>query len=566
MLCIETLLYLNKVKMRRNYKMKDFLIKHMANPLDDIKVDLGVDKPLWMYVKSAIQDIEIINVLGLNPIDDSPETPFIHIDNWDWNPHPLAEEIQYRRRETMDKLSTKTIGNSRVGILSFDVFAGARDKNRKIEKTVVHNKIYVPIEDDQGKYLLDNVLYAEYQLVDKLLYPSGKDSITLKSLMPIKITYVDGTETSIDGYMVTAKTCRVKIFTTMEPIIACFMHIPLPLSYLGVFPILQFCDRVADDKDEYDYFKPLDDVEIYIKGYRKGLEKFEYVRSILIMTLALIREYAPPSIEELRDPRWWVYELSYYENIIEHRGACHEMHVARMLDTISAQVLPIPEIDKRNMIALLRYVLQTEFTDIDIYSYENKRLRLNEVISTIVTAAVSDKLRSMFKYGVLLTMKDLVPLLKFHPHIILKNLHKLGTVHTIDFANDLDYYQQLRFTRRGPNSLGRLDKHKIGFNHRQLHPSAIGLVDLLEHSKDVGQSGMISPWADISNMQEFDINKYPNVKFDLFNFIQDEFPNPALQFNAKDIAEYNEILDKLTASVYINLDYHINKLKEEKDE
>ena len=117
-----------------------------------------------------------------------------------------------------------------------------------------------------------------------------------------------------------------------------------------------------------------------------------------------------------------------------------------------------------------------------------------------------------------------------------------------------------------PNSLGRLDKHKIGFIHRQLHPSMIGLVDLLEHSKDVGQSGMISPWADISNIQDVDINKYPNVKFDLFNFIQDEFPNPALQFNAKDISEYNEILDKLTASAYINLDYHINKLKEEKDE
>ena len=96
-----------------------------------------------------------------------------------------------------------------------------------------------------------------------------------------------------------------------------------------------------------------------------------------------------------------------------------------------------------------KFVLQTEFTDIDIYSYENKRLRLNEVISTIVTATVSDKLRSMFRYGVLLTMKDLVPLLKFHPHLILKNLHKLGTVHTIDFANDLDYYQQLRFTKRG---------------------------------------------------------------------------------------------------------------------
>ena len=125
------------------------------------------------------------------------------------------------------------------------------------------------------------------------------------------------------------------------------------------------------------------------------------------------------------------------------------MHVARMLDTISARVLPIPESDKTVMIALLRYVLQTEFTDVNIYSYENKRLRLNEVISTIVTAEVSDKLKRMFKYGILIKMKDMQPLLKFHTDLILKNMYKLGTVHVTDFANDLDYPQQLKFTRKG---------------------------------------------------------------------------------------------------------------------
>ena len=267
--------------------------------------------------------------------------------------------------------------------------------------------------------------------------------------MPVVIKYEDASEVSIDGYIVYSKIGMVKIFTTMEPILSCFMHIPAPLCYLEVFPILQFCDHISDDKDDYEYFQPLGGVDIYIKGFKKGLEKFDYVRSILVMAIHLIRKHQPPSIEELRDPKWWVYQLSYYDNIIEHRGACHEMHVARMLDTISAQVLPIPNVDKRNMTSLLRYVLQTEFDDINIFSYENKRLRLNEVISTIVTAEVSGKLKNMFKYGMLLKMKDMHPLCKFNPQLILKNLHKLGTVHVTDFVNDLDYYQQLRFTKRG---------------------------------------------------------------------------------------------------------------------
>lgn len=112
---------------------------------------------------------------------------------------------------------------------------------------------------------------------------------------------------------------------------------------------------------------------------------------------------------------------------------------------------------------------------------------------------------------------------------------------------------------KSPNSLGRLDKHKINLTQRQLHPSMIGIVDLLESSKDVGQSGMISPWADISSINEIDKHKYPNIKFELFKFIQEEFPEPALRFDANNIEEYDAILDRLVAASMIELDYHIPK-------
>ena len=210
--------------------MKHFVIKHMENPLSDIHVDLGTDIPLWKYVQKAIRDIEVLNILGLYRYDKKIDPPFIHVINWKWNPHPLAEEIQYRRRETGDKLLTKSIGDTRLGILEFDIFCGARDKNRNIIQEVVHNKLYVPIEDEHGNYLLENVLYSEYQLVDKLLYPSGNDSFTLKSLLPVVIKYEEATELSLNGFIVTSKIGMVKIFTTMEPILACFMHVPAPLT------------------------------------------------------------------------------------------------------------------------------------------------------------------------------------------------------------------------------------------------------------------------------------------------------------------------------------------------
>lgn len=544
--------------------MIDYVIKNSHSPMDNIRVDLGVDKPLWRYVQQAVQDIEVLNMLQYYPIDEKDDgpSPFIYVGNWDWDPHPQASEIQYRRRETGDKLSTKSIGDTRIGILRFTIFCGARDKNKKIVTEYIQNKIYIPIEDEHGRYLIDNVLYPEYQLVDKLLYPLGKDCYTLKSLLPIVVKYEEATEQSIDGYHYYANIGMVKIFTTMEPIIACFMHIPSPMSYLGVFPILQFCDHVSDDKDQYAYFQPIPDTNIYIKGYKKGLEEFDYVRSIMIMSYRLIKKYKPQNIDELRNPRWWTYQMSYHDNVIEHRGACHEMHVARMLDTISANVLPIPQIDKRNMVSLLRYVLQTDLSGVNIYSFENKRLRLNEAISTIVTAEVSDKLKKMFKFGKALAMKDMKQQVGFTPNLIMKNMYKLGTIHSPDFANDNDYPQMLRLTRKGPNSLGRLDNHKIGFGHRQLHYTAIGKLDLLESSKDVGQTGMISPWADLSTINDSDPNKYPNIKYDLYSFIQREFPNAAaLTFNANNIEEYNRILDKLVMYAYINVDHYLDNPK-----
>lgn len=435
--------------------MTEYVIKNIKNPLSGIKVNLGTDQPLHIYAKKGIQDIEVLNILWLYRCDDQEEgdpspAPYIHVVNWKWNPHPRAEEIQYRRRETGDKLSTKIIGDTRIGILEFDIICGSRDKNRCIISDVVHNKLYIPIADEHGNYLIENKLYSEYQMVDKLLYPSGKDSFTIKSLLPVVIQYEPSTEVSIDGYVVEAMIGMVKIFTTMEPILACFMHIPSPLVYLGVHPILQFCDRVIpSEKDRYEYFQPIEGREIYIKAYRKGLEKFRFVRSIVVMAISLIRKYSPGDINQLRNPSWWIYQLSYYDSIIEHRGACYEMHVARMLDTISANVLPIHEIDKYTMIALLRYVLQTDFENVNIYSYENKRLRLNEVISTIVTADVSSKLKRMFRYGKLLKMTDQQPSVKFRPEMILKSLYKTGTVHPTDFSNDLDYPQQLRWTKKG---------------------------------------------------------------------------------------------------------------------
>jgi hypothetical protein len=541
--------------------MKDYVIKNLDNPYAQVSVKLGEDIPLWVYVKKALQDIEILNILSLYKIDDGV-TPFIHLINFRWDPHPSIDEIQDRRRETGNKIKTKSTKPSRIGILYFDIYLGARDKFDNLVKKVIPSKMYIPIEDKHGRYLLDDIKYTQYQLVDKLLYPAKNNGHVFKSLLPITIERIDATETSINGYICSGNIVNVQVFKQFELTLASFMHIPCVLSYLEVFPILQFCQRVSDDTDKFEYFKPEPEYDICIKAYRKALDKpeFKYVRNILIMACKMIRDYEVETYENLNNPDWWIWKLSEYPGTLDHRGACHQVYVGRMLDTVTALNLPIPECDKRNMCTFLRWILQTEFTNVDIFDFSNKRFRMNEAISTIVTAEISAKLKSLFKYGTLLKMDDAEPKMKMNAFQVIKNLYKTELVQSIDFANDLDYYENLKYTTNGPNSLGHNDKHKISLAHKQLSPSMMGKVDLYATSKDVGQTGMISPYANLHEMNHSDVNKYPSIKFELYKFINEEFPNArSVRFDAKDIVEFNLILDDLVTYSYINLNYKVPK-------
>lgn len=92
----------------------------------------------------------------------------------------------------------------------------------------------------------------------------------------------------------------------------------------------------------------------------------------------------------------------------------------------------------------------------------------------------------------------------------------------------------------------------------------IGKIDLLESTKDVGQSFLISPWGNLDGMmigqtssKSVDKDKQKNIKYELFDFIRTEFPNPMVTFNANTPEEYDMVLDKLCMTSQINLDYRI---------
>ena len=67
---------------------------------------------------------------------------------------------------------------------------------------------------------------------------------------------------------------------------------------------------------------------------------------------------------------------------------------------------------------------------------------------------------------------------------------------------------------------------------------------------------MMSPYGDWTGFNDSDPDETPNIEFELYQFIQDEFNCTRLTFDAKNVAEYKAIQDKLIMETYVNLNYH----------
>jgi len=51
-------------------------------------------------------------------------------------------------------------------------------------------------------------------------------------------------------------------------------------------------------------------------------------------------------------------------------------------------------------------------------------------------------------------------------------------VNTTDKINDMDFFSKLRYTIKGPNSLGGKNDNRISKKYRDIHPSYIGKLDI----------------------------------------------------------------------------------------
>ena len=109
----------------------------------------------------------------------------------------------------------------------------------------------------------------------------------------------------------------------------------------------------------------------------------------------------------------------------------------------------------------------------------NKRLRCNEYIASLLTKEFSKRLNRIISMGEKATIDNIKELFRFSGDILIQKMHSSGILRFNDQVNDMNFWSKFKYTSKGPHSLGGNNSNNIGIKYRGLHPSMLGQIDVL---------------------------------------------------------------------------------------
>lgn len=480
--------------------MRDFL-KEYNNPNED-RLNFGLmnrdyDDDLIEHIIASCKSLEVlkyVEFVGYEFISDEKK-----ID---------LNEYMTTRKKTKKKTDTRYMYLQDSRYVELRLTFRLKCKG---EKAMVTKKLLIPVPDDDGYYTIKGKKYfLLYQLVDASTYTT-RQNLTLKSLMPVSIRReLKENVKDSTGEIHSAPVYKIMIFKKpMDIFLFYFAKIGVKktLEYFGVENTIRFVSEERD-KDNNIYF-PISS-KILLEVNKHFFNKYQYVQSMTFMILNIVTNRL--TFEMLEDKRYWVERIgsmnvtnayNYYE-----KGENTLTFFDRMLDETTKNILKLHDPNKKNIYAVVRWMVQNynELRRKDNLDLTNKRLRCNEYIASLLTKEFSQRVNRIISYGNKVTIDKVKDIFKFPGDVIMQQLYKSGLLRFDDRINDMDFFSKLRFTLKGPNALGGKNDNNISIKYRGIHPSYIGRIDInVCGTSDPGSSGVITPFADTDGLY-FDAN------------------------------------------------------------
>lgn len=370
----------------------------------------------------------------------------------------------------------------------------------KNETEVIQKKLLVPIPDREGFYTINGKKYMLlYQIVDASTYTTKKN-LTLKSLMPVSITRNAKSFNDTEGNEYSAPTYTILVFRKEIDIFLFYfakMGVTKTLKYFSVDKVVRFVNKELDKENKI-YFQI--NSKLLLEVNKHLFLKYSYLQSVVFMILSVMTNRV--SIDILDSKTYWIERLgglsstsvaNFYE-----KGMNTLTFFDRMLDETTKKVLKLHDDNKKDIYSIVRWMIQNfnELRKKDNMDLKNKRLRCSEYIASLLTKTFSARVNRIIGLGNKVTLDRVKEIFKFPGNIIMQELHSSGLLRFDDKINDMDFFNKLKFTFKGPNALGAKNDKNISVKYRGLHPSYLGRIDInVCGSSDPGATGVLTPFV-----------------------------------------------------------------------
>ena len=478
--------------------MKKFLRKFKNEYADKINVPLikrQLEKPLHLCVIDVFKSLEATDKIKLLSYRH-------HTDEAKIDPSKYITTRRKNKNKTSKKDSKKKL------LIKYDRFTVLEMVFKLSVKGEVRYKtveILLPKPDESGNYTLKGKKYfLLYQLVNNSTYVT-KNCIVLKGLMPLcisrKIAYIEdtkGEQFKVPSYYILNFK---KVFTPLL-FFCCKAGLFNTLEFYGVAPIFEFHKPNVSELHDRRYFFINNNMKVSVD--KSMFDKHQYVQSVTCMIKELLTERNnTPRIEDLGDYEYWTEELGFMyvkENCLDV-GLNTLIFFERLLDEGNKDMLKMYDINRKDVYSVTRTIIQnfTEFKKKDNNDLFNKRLRLNEYIASILSIRLGKSINRILSKGNKLKIESLEGVFKFKPEIIFNLLNKSPIKSYDDRINDMDFFSCLKYTIKGPNSIGNSKKKKesnVKDSDRSIHHSFVGNIDLdVCSSSSPGMGGLMTPYV-----------------------------------------------------------------------
>ena len=304
-----------------------------------------------------------------------------------------------------------------------------------------------------------------YQMVEKSTYTSN-NSVILKSLMPFMIKRQITKQEDIHENEYQIPYYTIDLFRKDIPIMLLYASKGMnrALQYaIQSYPYvaINFITKPKETDKKHIYFQISS--KLYLKVHKKLFEKFPYIQSVVGGILHISTNRL--TLDKLDNTDMWIKKLS--NNNIE-KGKNLLDSLKRLLDVTTKKILKTDISNKLDVFAVIRWMSQ-DFNELrmkDNMNIENKRLRCNEYIASLLTQEFSKKLNRIMSLGGKATIDNLREIFKFPGDILIQKMHSSGVFRFDDNINDMDFFSRFKFTNKGPHSAGQKNGNSVGVKYR----------------------------------------------------------------------------------------------------